>query len=286
MSFSGVSLRIGAACLAVFLGTVPAVSDCLNEDQPCQIELGEYYIKRPAGVKGTLPALMFLHGYGSNGAETMRNAGMVDAVLARGYVMIAPSGRDELGNNGTDWSFHPDFHEARDETTFLRAVLDDAAAKYGIDRDRVLLAGFSIGGSMTAYAACKDPTLARAYAPIAGNFWRPYRSASFCRGPVRLLHTHGWTDTTIPLEGRYLGPSDGAANRVAQGDAFYSMEVWRAVNGCKEMAADAFQMDTMFWHRRWERCTPGSALEFVMWQGSHSIPKGWADMALTWFERP
>lgn len=260
----------------------PAMADCLDQPGPCKIALGEYHIARPPGLEGNLPAVMFLHGYGSNGAQTMKNTGMVDAILARGYAVIAPSGRDELGNEGRDWSFHPDFHEARDETVFLRSVLDDAATKYGIDRDQVLMAGFSIGGSMTAYAACEDPTLARAYAPVAGNFWRPYPAR--CAGPVRLLHTHGWSDSTMPLEGRILGEADGAATQVRQGDVFTSMEIWRATNGCNQMAADEFRIQGVFWHRKWRRCTPGSALEFVLWPGTHAVPAGWADMALDWFE--
>ena len=260
-----------------------AAANCLDQAGPCKIDNGEYHILRPAGVVGDVPAVMFLHGYGGNGAGVYKNTGMVDAIMARGYALIAPSGRDEDGTEGKEWSFHPEFPETRDETAFLRAVLDDAAAKYGIDRDRVLLSGFSIGGSMTAYAACEDPTLASAYAPVAGNFWRPYPAD--CAGPVRMLHTHGWTDTTVPLEGRYLGKPEGMDTRIAQGDAFDAMQLWRATNGCTEMRADAFDMeDGDFWHRRWDRCTPGSALEFVLWPGSHAVPKGWADMALDWFE--
>jgi polyhydroxybutyrate depolymerase len=272
-----------AAVLALLSSTFPALANCLDQTGPCKIDLGEYDIMRPEGAEGKVPVVMFLHGYGSNGAEVFRNTGMVNAIMARGYALIAPWGRDELGNDGTDWSFHPAYHETRDETVFLRAVLDDAAAKYGVDRDHVLMAGFSIGGSMTAYAACEDPTLAKAYAPISGNFWRPYPSN--CAGPIKMLHTHGWTDTTIPLEGRFLGPSDGAASKVAQGDIFHSMELWRAVNGCTEMAADAFAIDGNFWHRRWKRCAPDTALEMVMWPGSHAVPTGWADMVLDWFER-
>ena len=237
---------------------------------------------RPAGLVGDVPAVMFLHGYGSNGAETMKNTGMLDAILARGYAVIAPSGRAADGSEGKEWSFNPDWPETRDETVFLRAVLEDAAAKYGVQRDHVLLAGFSIGGSMTAYAACEDPGLARAYAPVAGNFWRPYPTR--CAGPVRLLHTHGWTDSTMPLEGRAFGKNDGMEGQVSQGDVFHSMEIWRGVNGCTKMPADAFEIDGDFWHRRWDNCAPVSAVEFVMRPGTHAIPKGWANMALDWFE--
>jgi polyhydroxybutyrate depolymerase len=275
-------LRVAVVAVGFALFGLPVLADCLDQKGPCKIAMGEYHIVRPTEVEGDVPAVMFLHGYGANGADMLKNTGMVDAILARGYAFIAPSGRDKDGSEGMRWSFHPEFPETRDETAFLRAVLDDAAAKYGIKRDRVLLAGFSIGGSMTAYAACEDPSLAMAYAPVSGNFWRPYPTS--CAGPVKMLHTHGWTDVTVPLEGRYLGKVGGTQPRRAQGDAFDAMEIWRATNGCMEMRADAFQIDGDFWHRRWDRCTPGSALEFVLWPGTHAVPKGWADMALDWFE--
>ena len=276
-------LRLALLAGGTFLGAVaPALANCLDQPGPCKIETGEYHIARPAGVTGDVPAVMFLHGYGSNGAETMKNTGMVDAILARGYAVIAPSGMAADGSEGKEWSFNPDWPQTRDETVFLRAVLTDAAAKYGIERDHVLLAGFSIGGSMTAYAACKDPDLARAYAPVAGNFWRPYPEK--CAGPVKLLHTHGWTDSTMPLEGRAFGKEEGMDGQVSQGDVFHSMELWRGANGCTKMPADQFEIVGEFWHRRWNHCAPGSALEFVMWPGTHAIPKGWADMALDWFE--
>ena len=135
---------------------------------------------------------------------------------------------------------------------------------------------------MTAYAACEDPGLARAYAPVAGNFWRPYPAK--CAGPVKLLHTHGWTDTTMPIEGRAFAKNGGMEGQVSQGDVFHSMELWRAANGCTKMPADGFEIDGNFWHRRWDHCAPGSALEFVLWPGTHAIPNGWADLALDWFE--
>jgi poly(3-hydroxybutyrate) depolymerase len=40
--------------------------------------------------------------------------------------------------------------------------------KYGIDRDRVYLSGFSMGGMMTYYAATKIADKIAAYAPVSG----------------------------------------------------------------------------------------------------------------------
>ena len=110
------------ACLVAgifLLGAAPVLADCLDQPGPCKITTGEYHIVRPAGVSGDVPAVMFLHGYGSNGAETMKNTGMVDAILARGYAVIAPSGRAADGGEGKEWSFNPDWPETRDETVFF-----------------------------------------------------------------------------------------------------------------------------------------------------------------------
>ena len=152
-----------------------------------------------------------------------------------------------------------------------------SAARFAIDRDHILLAGFSIGGSMTSYIACEDPGAFAAYAPVAGSFWRPHPAA--CAGPVRLLHTHGWRDATVPLEGRSF--NSGA---FAQGDVFQAMEIWRAANRCGKAMPQDFDAIGIYWLRRWTGCAEGAALEFALHEGAHGIPKGWATLALDWFE--
>ena len=144
-----------------------ATADCNGETGPCQIAGGTYHIVLPPGATGPLPAILLLHGWGGEGEGTIRNRGMVDLMLARGYAVIAPDGQPRAEGNGRSWDFHPDFPATRDETAFLIAVADDAAAQYGLDRDRMLLAGFSIGGSMVSYVACAAPDAFAAYAGTA-----------------------------------------------------------------------------------------------------------------------
>lgn len=84
-------------------------------------------------------------------------------------------------------------------------MIADAAARPGIDPERVLLSSFSIGGSLTWYLACQDPTVAAACAPVAGAFWRPHPTAADCAGPVRMPHTHGWQDAVVALKGSRCG---------------------------------------------------------------------------------
>ena len=253
-----------------------------NADNSCATANGSYRIALPETVMPAsgYPTLVFFHGAGGTGKQTLSNTGMVNTFLDRGYAVIGPDGmRRAATRNGGGWSFHPDRVAQRDEMAFAREVISDAAAKFNIDADNVLLSGFSIGGSLVWYLACQDPTLARAYAPVAGAFWRPHPVAADCAGPVKMLHTHGWRDQTVPLEGRPL--RNGA---ILQGDVFYGLSVMRELNACLKLRADTFDTSGSFWRRKWDTCAPGTALEFALHTGGHSVPKGWSEMAIDWFE--
>ncbi len=273
-----------AAVLAVFtLNAGPGAADspCGREGEPCSVASGTYRLALPDGPapEGGYPALMFFHGAGQSGKITLSNTGMVDTFLKNGWAVIAPDGEVREGRFGRGWSFRPGSPALRDEATFTREVLADAE-QYGIDRDRIMLGGFSIGGSLVWYLACQHPDIATAYAPVAGAFWRPHPDEGSCAGPVRMLHTHGWRDETVPLEGRPL-----RSGTIMQGDVFYSLMLMREANGCTQMRADDYDTSGPFWRRWWTRCTPGSALEFALHTGGHMVPPGWAEMAIDWFGR-
>jgi polyhydroxybutyrate depolymerase len=272
-----------SACVAALVVATVATAGCGTEPDACVVPSGTYHIELPKSPAPDHPAILFLHGYGSSGAGALRNRDLVDAVLRRGYAVIAPDGLPRPGRSRNGWSFHPQGLKQRDEVVFLQAVRDDAAQRYGLNPDNMLLSGFSIGGSMTSYVACEAPDIFAAYAPVAGGFWRPHPAT--CAGPVKLLHTHGWIDTTVPLEGRVLRGTDmNDPEAFMQGDIFDTMEIWRAANGCLQLRGDSFIVTDQFWRRSWQRCTDGTALELALFPGGHGVPKGWAEMALDWFE--
>ncbi|MEO0830526.1 MAG: PHB depolymerase family esterase [Pseudomonadota bacterium] len=258
------SLLAALSALCIALAT-SAGAGCGASPEPCEAEGGTYHLEHPGGDQ-PVPALIFLHGWGSSGEGSLKMRGMVNTFLEAGYAVIAPDGTPREGRNGRSWSFHPDLPKRRDEITFLSAVRDAAVQDHGIDGSRVLLSGFSIGGSMVSYLACAAPETFAAYAPVGGGFWRPHPQG--CEGPVRLLHTHGWQDGTVPLEGRILrGESLQDPGVLAQGDIFHTLDLWRAANGCIQPKADAFEIGERYWRRAWTVCAPGSALEFALFQG-------------------
>lgn len=276
-------MRILACMSAVwFACAMPAHAVCGEAAAACDVEMGTYHARVPEGpISG---AILYLHGYGGTGEGALRpSRDWVDTALARGYVLIAPDGLPYAEGRGRGWSFIPGREKLRDEPAFLQSVRDDAAARFGFDADRVILTGFSIGGSMTSYMACDVPASFAAYAPVAGGFWRPHPTE--CAGPVRLLHTHGWTDGTVPLEGRVLRGEDATdPQALMQGDIFYTLRMWREVNACHQLRADRFVTEGEFLRRAWDRCAEGAALEFALFPGGHRVPDGWASMMLDWYE--
>ncbi|MEM8751171.1 MAG: polyhydroxybutyrate depolymerase [Pseudomonadota bacterium] len=288
-------MNLKVVAMGLALGLVPssgfaqsaqtsAVQHCGTQMNACKTSLGEYSIRLPDGDggvdNGRVPALLYFHGAGGSGPRAMRNEGMIEAFLARGYAVIAPSGLKRPNSRfGPGWSFLPFREKQRDELSFAREVLGDAASRFGIDRARVMMGGFSIGGSLTWYLACEDPTIARAFVPVGGAFWRPHPKSADCAGPLRMFHTHGWRDGTVPLEGRPLG-----GGRIYQGDVFHGLELLREVNGCDGLRADQFDTQGRYWQRWWSKCRPGTALRFALHPGGHSVPKGWAEMVINWFE--
>ncbi|WP_300058536.1 polyhydroxybutyrate depolymerase [uncultured Roseobacter sp.] len=275
-------MRQALAALALMLGAQVAFAGCGAEETACEVDLGSYHARVPDGaIKG---AILYLHGFGGTGEGALRaSRDWVNTALARGYVLVAPDGLPYAEGRGRGWSFIPGRPVLRDEEAFLTSVRDDAAARFGFDADQMILSGFSIGGSMTSYLACEAPGSFAAYAPVAGGFWRPHPTE--CSGPVRLLHTHGWTDGTVPLEGRVLRGGDATTpEALMQGDIFYTLRMWREVNACNQLRADRFVTEGPFLRRAWDRCAEGSALEFALFPGGHVVPEGWAEMMLDWYE--
>ncbi len=273
-------MRLASLALAACLLIAPQMTSaagCGPAPEPaCEVAHGAYRIALPAG-DGRPPALVFLHGWGASAEGVMENGDMVARLAGRGYALIAPQGvHSPYGSGKRSWDVLRRAEWPRDDIGFLREVIADAAARHGIDRERVLLAGFSNGGTMVWNVACLAPDAARAYAPVAGALWEPMPER--CAGPVDLFHVHGWTDRVVPLEGRPLG--DGT---IVQGDVWKSLGLLRAADGCTDLQPDAAEAQGDIWQRHWTDCA-GGGIWFRLHPGGHMVPEGWALRALDWFE--
>ena len=261
-------------CFA-FICTVTAFAanaqTCGDADTPCKVDTGEYHIAVPDGIEAP-GVFVFLHGSGGRGSSGVANTGFVERVGNRGYALLAPSGAER------DWSVRDGLFEdtERDDVAFLQNVIDDAVTRFGLDRSRVILTGFSRGGSMVWDVACEAPDTAGAYAAAAGGFWEPM--VTFCQGPVHLHHSHGFKDPMVPFEGRQ-GVWRG--NEFHQGNIAKGIDIWRSTMGCVARA-DETEIAEM-WIKRWPECGQGS-ITMRLWDGGHGMPRGWSTDVIDWFE--
>jgi poly(3-hydroxybutyrate) depolymerase len=110
----------------------------------------------PSGI--SKPAIVFfLHGAGGSGAG-FENDTKGDAVAdAEKFIAAYPSG---IGGN---W----DYSDGSVDFTFIKALIDTLEARYHVDRNKVYVTGFSMGGGMTFALGCKYADIFAAIAPVS-----------------------------------------------------------------------------------------------------------------------
>ncbi len=248
---------------------------CGSADEPCEIENGRYYMAVPE-VSAPKGIVVHLHGGGGRGRGLLKS-GLGQEALARGFIFVAPNGDQPTRRFKKDWSVRgKNMSYDRDDGVFLNELMADVRARTGLAGGKVLLAGFSRGASFVWNMACEQPDFADAYAPLAGAFWDDLPAD--CAKPVRLFHTHGWNDRTVPLEGRSF--SNGA---VVQGDVWASLKILRETNGCDKRQPERNSFEDDLWFRHWTDCQAGE-IQLMLHKGGHGAPKGWAKRMMDWFE--
>lgn len=75
---------------------------------------------------------------------------------------------------------------------FMEAIIDSMYSRYHINKNRVYLTGFSMGGMFTYFAANKMADKIAAFAPVSGYPMGGPNATS--TRPVPILHTHGTAD--------------------------------------------------------------------------------------------
>lgn len=274
-------LLVLLSTLLAFTAPPALTRDCQGETA-CAVPLGTYHVVLPENGKTPPPVAIYFHGYSGSGLGVIRNEGLIEQFTRRGYAVLAPNGLDPDGATGkdakTNWTVPGGRDTGRDDLAFTLQFVEDAVTRFGLDRERVLITGFSKGGSFVWHIACTQGDRFRAYAPVAGAFWEPLPKVCGA-GPVDMMHIHGFTDQTVPIEGRRVG---GGA--FTQGDTFASLDILRRANRCESDRPNAFAMGDVLDCRIWNECAPGREIRFCLHDGGHGLPKGWVPAVLDWFE--
>ena len=156
----------------------------------------------PAEIEQNRPLVISMHGKGQTMQNQRDQTQFQSVAQANNFVLVFPQ------SDGENWQLWGD-----NDINFILAIIDEMNTRYGIDRNRVYLSGFSMGGMMTYYAATKIADKIAAYAPV-GGFLMGGPDTNSSR-PIPIIHIHGADDNFVPH------------SRVQE-----CMDAWIARNGC------------------------------------------------------
>ena len=234
------------------------------------------------------PLIVSLHGFGGNSADHALYVPFHERVLDEGFGLILPNGiRNEDGQrfwNPTDPGASSS-KASQDDYAYLSHIIIEAQMLK--DFGPVYIFGYSNGGFMAYYLACKGLPGLRAVASLAGT---SYIDDSSCEGaaPVSVLHIHSADDAVVLFDGAEGKDGPGYAG------AEDMLHRWGARAGCNVQSVayglgvdldDAIEGPETLTYAFPEGCAEGITVE--MWssdEGGHTPGYGdaFADALLDW----
>lgn len=144
-----------------------------------------YYV--PDGINHP-PLVLVLHGAQGNGNNLAEGWGWDKIADREKFVVATPS------SNGSFWNIW-----GPEDVDFILAVIDTMANRYNIDHNRVYATGWSMGGMMSYWLACRAADKFAAIGPSSGY---PHRGEGDCTWTnyVPVYHIHGVLDDFVPYK--------------------------------------------------------------------------------------
>lgn len=138
----------------------------------------------PANLPPKRPLLLSMHGMSQDAAYQQGQAKWELVADTAKFVVVYPNG---ISNS---W----DISGTRD-IDFVLTIIDTMASRYAIDRNRVYLSGFSMGGMFTYHAINRIADKIAAFGPVSGY---PLNGSNYTSSrPVPIIHVHGDADDVV-----------------------------------------------------------------------------------------
>ncbi len=141
----------------------------------------------PSNLPKNSPLLISMHGSNQSSGYQRSQADYESVADTAKFVVVYPDGEGDSNGTNRGWDLGSD-----KDINFILDIINEMYKRYGIDKNRVYLSGFSMGGMMTYYAMTKIADKIAAFAPVSGyNIGGPNANSS---RPVPILHVHGTGD--------------------------------------------------------------------------------------------
>jgi polyhydroxybutyrate depolymerase len=218
-----------------------------------------YIVYRPAGLTGSAPLVVMLHGGFGSASQAQRGYGW-DAEADSGHFLVAyPNGVTRSWNTGGGCCGKA-AADSVDDVGFISAMVRQISLEANVDQSRIYATGISNGGIMAYTLACQTSLFAAIGPDSAtelGKCPTPH--------PVSVIHIHGTADTRIRYTG---GEGDGTAH--IDGPAVPTVNSdWRTIDGCSAPGVTTRGVVTT----SIAQCPAGRTVELITIQGAgHQWP--------------
>ncbi len=173
--------------MLVLLSLLPFVS-AMADDITVDGTKRNYIVYAPSNLGTKRPLLISCHGMNQDAAYQKGMLQIESVADTAKFVTVFPNGIDRSWDLG-----------GQRDLNFMRALIEEMVKRYDIDRNKIYLSGFSMGGMFTYYAMNRMADVFAAFAPISGY---PMWGASFTSSrPVPIIHTHGTSDDVVAFSG-------------------------------------------------------------------------------------
>ena len=189
-----------------------------------------YLLHVPASYKGDKPVPLVLdwHPMLFGTSQSQRsNSGYAALADAEGFIVAYPQGLDNAWNMGPCCTKS----RATDDFGLARAIVEKIKGEGCIDEKRVYSVGYSNGGGLSHYLACKQADIFAAVAPAAFDLitevpCQPSR-------PISVISFRGTTDFIVPYAGgASTPPTPYPLSPIHFLGAQGTFKKWAEVNGC------------------------------------------------------
>ena len=157
----------------------------LNDYQKKSVSGREIHVYAPSGLKENSPLLISCHGMDQDPNYQQSNTHWEAVADTAGFVVVYPRG----GTGMSTWDIQGD-----KDTKWMTEIIDQMYTDYKIDKKRVYLSGFSMGGMFTYHSMSKIADKIAAFAPTSGT---NVFGASKAMRPVPIIHPHGTNDDVL-----------------------------------------------------------------------------------------
>jgi poly(3-hydroxybutyrate) depolymerase len=157
----------------------------LNDYKKMSVSGREIHVYAPSDLKENSPLLISCHGMDQDPNYQQSNTHWEAVADTAGFVVVYPRG----GTGMSTWDIQGD-----KDTKWMTEIIDQMYTDYKIDKKRVYLSGFSMGGMFTYHSMSKTADKIAAFAPTSGT---NVFGASKAMRPVPIIHPHGTNDDVL-----------------------------------------------------------------------------------------